>query len=94
MNKSELIDAMAANAGLTKETARKALDGFINATTEALKNGDKISILGFGSFETVERKEREGLNPSTKEKIIIPAKKVVKFKPGANLKQKYFEAVG
>ncbi len=85
MNKSELINAMAAEAGLTKADARKALDGFVNAITESLKKGEKISLVGFGTFGINERKARVGLNPATKEKIQIPAKKVVKFKPGSEL---------
>ena len=86
MNKSELISAIAEKSGLTKVDARKALDGFINATTEALKNGEKISLIGFGTFDITERKARVGLNPKTKEKIQIPAKKVIKFKVGSDLK--------
>jgi DNA-binding protein HU-beta len=86
MNKSELISAIAENSGLTKVDARKALDGFINATTETLKKGEKISLIGFGTFDIAERKARVGLNPKTKEKIQIPAKKVIKFKAGSDLK--------
>ena len=86
MNKSELISAIAEKSGLTKVDARKALDGFIDATTEALKNGEKISLIGFGTFDITERKARVGLNPKTKEKIQIPAKKVIKFKVGSDLK--------
>jgi len=86
MNKNELISAIAENAGLTKVDAKKALDGFINVTTEALKKGDKIALIGFGTFDVVERQARVGLNPKKKEKIQIPAKKVIKFKPGADLK--------
>ncbi len=86
MNKSELISAIAENAGLTKADAKKALDGFINVTTEALKKGDKVALIGFGTFDVAERKARVGLNPQTKEKIQIPAKKVIKFKPGSDLK--------
>ena len=86
MNKSELISAIAANAGITKADAKKALDGFINVTTNELKNGNKISILGFGTFDITERKARTGINPLTKEKIQIPEKKVIKFKPGSDLK--------
>lgn len=86
MNKSELISAIAENSGLTKVDARKALDGFINAATETLKKGEKISLIGFGTFDITERKARVGLNPKTKEKIQIPAKKVIKFKAGSDLK--------
>lgn len=86
MNKNELISAIAENAGLTKADAKKALDSFINVTTDTLKNGEKIALIGFGTFDVVERQARVGLNPKTKEKIQIPAKKVIKFKPGADLK--------
>ena len=86
MNKSELINAIANNAGITKADAKKALDGFIDATTEALKKGVKVAILGFGTFDVTERKARTGINPLTKEKIQIPEKKVIKFKPGSDLK--------
>ncbi len=86
MNKNELISAIAENAGLTKVDAKKALDGFISVTTDTLKNGEKIALIGFGTFDVVERQARVGLNPKTKEKIQIPAKKVIKFKPGADLK--------
>lgn len=85
MNKSELIDQIAANSGLSKADAKKAL----NATTEVIKNvlveGEKIQLVGFGTFSVNERPEREGINPSTKEKIKIAAKKVAKFKAGAEL---------
>lgn len=85
MNKNDLVKAMAAKAGLTNVDARKALDAFIAVTEETLKKEDKISLVGFGSFFVKERKARTGLNPATKQKIKIKAKKVVKFKPGANM---------
>lgn len=85
MNKSELIDVMADKAGLTKAQAKNALDAFMCATAETLKKGDKISLVGFGTFEVKKRAERKGLNPATKEAITIPAKNVVKFKVGATL---------
>ncbi|MBQ1176170.1 MAG: HU family DNA-binding protein [Paludibacteraceae bacterium] len=88
MNKSELIDAMAMNAGISKVNAKKALDGFIKSVSRALKNGDKVSLVGFGAFQVVERASREGINPSTQEKMTIEAKKVVKFKVGAELSDK------
>ncbi|MEE1183919.1 MAG: HU family DNA-binding protein [Paludibacteraceae bacterium] len=88
MNKSELIDAMAMNAGISKVNAKKALDGFIKSVSRALKNGDKVSLVGFGAFQVVERASREGINPSTQEKMTIEAKKVVKFKAGAELSDK------
>jgi DNA-binding protein HU-beta len=85
MNKAELIDAMASHSGLTKADAKKALDAYIGATTEALKGGDRVSLVGFGSFSVTTREERKGRNPQTGKEITIPAKKVVKFKAGAEL---------
>lgn len=87
MKKSELIDAMAAKAGITKTDARKALDAFIVSTTEALKAGDKIALVGFGTFSVIEKAARKGLNPSTRKPISIAAKRVAKFKPGNELKE-------
>jgi DNA-binding protein HU-beta len=85
MNKSELIDKIAAGAGLTKVDAKKALDATVAAIKEALVAGDKVALVGFGTFSVNERPAREGINPATKEKIAIPAKKVAKFKAGAEL---------
>lgn len=85
MNKSELIDAMAAGAGLTKVDAKKALEAFITATSGALKQGDKVALVGFGSFGISERAARTGRNPQTGKEIKIAAKKVVRFKAGAEL---------
>ena len=85
MNKAQLIDAMASNAGLTKADAKKALDAFIGATTDALQSGDRVALIGFGTFSVSERGARTGRNPQTGKEIQIPAKKVVKFKAGADL---------
>lgn len=85
MNKAELINAMAAEGSLSKAEARKALDAFILAVTKTLKEGDKVSLVGFGTFSVTERSERKGINPATKQAITIPAKKVVKFKAGSEL---------
>ena len=85
MNKAQLIDAIAAKSELSKADAKKALDAFVESVTESLKGGDRIGLVGFGSFSVSERGERTGINPRTKESIIIPAKKVVKFKAGASL---------
>ena len=85
MNKTELIDKIAAGAGLTKVDAKKALDATVAAIKDALVAGDKISLVGFGTFSVSERPAREGINPATKEKIQIAAKKVAKFKAGAEL---------
>ena len=85
MNKAQLIDAIAANACLTKADAKKALDAFIKATTQALKKGDRVALVGFGSFSVSKRSARTGRNPQTGKEIKIPAKKVVKFKAGSDL---------
>ena len=85
MNKTELIEKIAANAGLTKVDAKKALDAATAAIQEALAAGDKVALIGFGTFSVNERQAREGINPQSKEKIKIAAKKVAKFKAGAEL---------
>jgi DNA-binding protein HU-beta len=85
MNKAQLIDAIAAEAGLTKADAKKALDAFIKATTQALKKGDRVALVGFGSFSVSKRSARTGRNPQTGREIKIAAKKVVKFKHGSDL---------
>ena len=85
MNKTELIDKIAAGAGLTKADAKKALEATTAAIKDALVAGDKIQLVGFGTFSVNERPAREGINPATKEKIQIAAKKVAKFKAGAEL---------
>ncbi|HKK10370.1 MAG TPA: HU family DNA-binding protein [Bacteroidales bacterium] len=85
MNKAELIEAIASKADLTKADAKKALDAFIDATSDTLKKGDRVALVGFGSFSVAKRAARTGRNPKTGEEMQIPAKKVVKFKPGAEL---------
>lgn len=85
MNKAQLIDAIAEKAGLTKADAKKSLDAFVEATTDALKNGDRVALIGFGSFSVATRSARTGRNPQSGAPIEIPEKKVVKFKPGAEL---------
>lgn len=85
MNKAELVEAMASGAGLSKADAKKALDAFTSATTKALKKGDRISLIGFGSFSISKRSARMGRNPQTGKEIKIAAKNVVKFKAGADL---------
>ena len=86
MTKADLIARMADDSGTTKAVAEKALNSFIDAVTEALSKGDKITLVGFGTFSVSERAQREGRNPRTGEKLIIEASKVVKFKPGSKLK--------
>ncbi|WP_434502012.1 HU family DNA-binding protein [Prevotella sp.] len=85
MNKTELIEKIAAGAGLSKADAKKALDATTAAIKDALVAGDKIQLVGFGTFSVNERPAREGINPATKAKIQIAAKKVAKFKAGAEL---------
>lgn len=83
MNKTELIDKIAEGAGLTKADAKKALEATTAAIKDALVAGDKVALIGFGTFSVNERPAREGINPATKQKITIAAKKVAKFKAGA-----------
>ena len=86
MNKSELIDAMSQDAGISKVAAKAALESFMSNVTSTLKQKDgKVSLVGFGTFSVVERAARQGINPSTKQPISIAAKKVAKFKAGAEL---------
>ncbi len=88
MNKAELIDAIASDAKLTKADSKKALDSFMKVTSAALKKGQRVALVGFGSFTVVKRSARTGRNPQTGKEIKIAAKKVVKFSPGAELKAK------
>ncbi|MBD8082474.1 HU family DNA-binding protein [Chryseobacterium caseinilyticum] len=86
MNKSELIDAIAKDAGITKVAAKAALESFMSNVTSTLQQKDgKISLVGFGTFSVAERAARQGINPATKMPIKIAAKKVAKFKAGAEL---------
>ena len=85
MNKTELIEKIAVGAELSKADAKKALEATIEAIKNALVEGDKIQLIGIGTFSVSERPAREGINPATKEKITIAAKKVAKFKAGAEL---------
>lgn len=86
MNKSELIEAIAGSAEMTKTDAQKCFDAAIDAITEALKNGDQVALTGFGTFSVKERAARDGRNPRTGEKITIAAAKVPGFKAGKGLK--------
>lgn len=85
MNKTDLINEIAAKAGLSKADARKSLEATLESIEQALANDDKVQLIGFGTFSVVEKEARTGINPRTKEKIEIPARKVVKFKPAADL---------
>jgi len=85
MNKTELINAIAEKANITKVQAKSALEATINAISESLAKGDKVVLIGFGTFAVAEKTARKGINPRTKEVIEIPARKAVKFKAGAEL---------
>lgn len=85
MNKTELVEKIAVGAGLSKESAKKALEATVEAIKTALVEGDKVQLIGFGTFSVNERPAREGMNLRTGEKIQIAAKKVAKFKAGADL---------
>lgn len=86
MNKAELINAVAASAEVSKKDAEAVVSATLEAITDALKNGDKVQLVGFGSFEVKKRAERIGRNPKTKESIKIPASTVPVFKAGKALK--------
>jgi DNA-binding protein HU-beta len=86
VTKAELISAVAEESGLKKVDAEKALSAFISTVTEALKQGDKLSLVGFGTFCTSKRAARKGQNPQTGKKINIPAATIPKFRPGKTLK--------
>ncbi len=85
MNKTDLTNEVAAKAGLSKVDAKKAVDAVLESIEQALANDDKVQLIGFGTFSVVEKEARTGINPRTKEKIEIAARKVVKFKPAAEL---------
>jgi DNA-binding protein HU-beta len=86
MNKAELIEAMADAADISKAAAGRALDGMVEAITDAMKKGDSLSLVGFGTFSVKERAAREGRNPQTGETIYIKASKIPSFKAGKALK--------
>ncbi len=86
MTKAELVSRMADDAGITKGTAEKALNSLIAAVADALASGDKVTLVGFGTFDVAERAQREGRNPRTGEVITIPASRVVRFKVGNKLR--------
>ena len=88
MNKTELVQAIAEKANLTKVQAKAALDAALEAVGGSLKKGDKVALIGFGTFQVIKKDARKGINPATKQAIKIPAKKVVKFKAGADLNKK------
>jgi DNA-binding protein HU-beta len=88
VNKAELIASMAEKSGLTKKDAETALKGFIDSVQEALASGEKVQLVGFGTFESRERAARVGRNPRTKEEITIPASVVPVFKAGKEFKER------
>ena len=85
MNKTEFINAVAEESGLSKVDAKKAVEAFVETVSSELKEGGKVALLGFGSFSVAEKSARKGVNPKTKQPIEIPARKSVKFKAGAEL---------
>ncbi len=87
MNKTDLTAAISEKTGLSKADSKKALDAALEAITDAMKGGDKVAIVGFGTFSVSERPAREGINPRSMEKITIAAKKLAKFKAGAELEK-------
>ncbi len=88
MNKTELVNAIAEKAGLTQKDAKAALDATLDAVAATLAADEKVVLVGFGTFSVAEKSARTGINPRTKEKIDIPARKAVKFKAGAELTDK------
>lgn len=88
MNKTELVNAIAAKSGLSKKNSEAALNAFVASVEDALVAGDKVVLVGFGTFEVKQRAERKGRNPQTKEEITIPASKAPVFKAGKGLKDK------
>lgn len=88
MNKAQLIESIAKDAKMPKTEAKRALEAFVTSTTKALGKGDRVALVGFGSFSVSKRAARKGRNPQTGKEIKIAAKKVVKFKAGAELTKK------
>ncbi|MBD2527107.1 HU family DNA-binding protein [Nostoc sp. FACHB-133] len=88
MNKGELVDAVAAKTNITKKQADEIISAFLSVVTEAVANGEKVTLIGFGSFERRDRSEREGRNPKTNEPMTIPATKVPAFSVGKQFKEK------
>jgi DNA-binding protein HU-beta len=86
MNKTQLVDALSTDSGLSKADASRALESFVTTVGKALKKGDEVVITGFGKFSVVKRAARQGVNPRTGEKVKIKASKAPKFTPGAGLK--------
>ena len=89
MNKSELVDAIVAKTGETKKATEATLNAFLETVVSALQKGEKVQLVGFGTFEVRERAKRKGRNPQTGEEIVIPASKAPVFKAGKNLKDNF-----
>ena len=89
MNKGEFIKAMAEKAGFTNKDAATAYDAFVATITETLKAGDKVQLVGFGSFEVKKKAERISINPSTKQRMLVPPKLVLSYRPSNTLKDKF-----
>jgi DNA-binding protein HU-beta len=87
MNKSQLIEAVASDSGLTKADSSRAIESLLDTVSRTLKKGDEVAITGFGKFSVVKRAARQGVNPRTGERVKIKASKAPKFSPGATLKQ-------
>jgi DNA-binding protein HU-beta len=87
VTKAEFTDRVASKSGLSKRDATKAVDAFLDSITEALRSGEQVSFTGFGKFSPQQRKERQGVNPRTGQKVTIPAARVPKFSAGSSLKQ-------
>ncbi len=88
MNKQELITEVSGKVGITKKDVANVIDAITQTITDALSKGERVTLVGFGTFEVMERKARRGVNPRTKASIQIPAKKVPKFRPGKDLREK------
>ena len=87
MNKAELVEAVAAEVGLTKKDVNNVVDAVTSAITNTLARGERVTLVGFGTFQVQRRKARQGVNPQTRSRISIPAKDVPKFKPGRSLRE-------
>ena len=88
MNKAELVGEVANQTGLTKKTSREAVDAIVSAITDCLAREERVTLVGFGTFQVMERKARRGVNPQTREELDIPAKNVVRFKAGKGLRER------
>jgi len=87
MNKAELVNEVSGKTGLTKKETQNVVDTLINTVGDTLSKGEKITLVGFGTFQVMERKARRGVNPQTRKSIQIPTKKVPKFRPGRSLRE-------